>query len=153
MDNIKIALLQLTHNAEIEISKLKLPFEFSKIGLPTNPFRKFSGDISHYVYNYFKNEDYEVEVVNSLEAIIQYINMYGQKIKISILFYEPCWRLEYIYRIFYGDIKNWVSYYCNFEEVVEMEKAFENIVFVTKYIQHEVDDKFNTWLKENGKIM
>ena len=44
-------------------------------------------------------------------------------------------------------------YYCNFEEVVEMEKAFENIVFVTKYIQHEVDDKFNTWLKENGKIM
>lgn len=101
----------------------------------------------------FKNEDYEVEAVNSLEAIIQYINMYGQKIKISILFYEPCWRLEYIYRIFYGDIKNWVSYYCNFEEVVEMEKAFENIVFVTKYIQHEVDDKFNTWLKENGKIM
>ena len=49
MDNIKKALLQLTHNAEIEISKLKLPFEFSKIGLPTNPFRKFSGDISHYV--------------------------------------------------------------------------------------------------------
>ena len=27
MDNIKKALLQLTHNAEIEISKLKLPFE------------------------------------------------------------------------------------------------------------------------------
>ena len=41
MDNIKKALLQLTHNAEIEISKLKLPFEFSKIGLPTNPFRNF----------------------------------------------------------------------------------------------------------------
>lgn len=32
MDNIKKALLQLTHNAEIEISKLKLPFEFLKIG-------------------------------------------------------------------------------------------------------------------------
>jgi len=153
MDNIKEVLLQLTHNAEVEINKLKLPFEFSKIGLPINPFKKFSGDISQYVYNYFKSEDYEVEVVNSLEAIIQYVNIYGQKIKISILFYEPCWRLEYIYRIFYGDIKNWVSYYCNFEEIVEMEKAFENIVFVTKYIQHQVDDKFNTWLKENGKVL
>ena len=87
MDNIKEVLLQLTHNAEVEINKLKLPFEFSKIGLPINPFKKFSGDISQYVYNYFKSEDYEVEVVNSLEAIIQYVNIYGQKIKISILFY------------------------------------------------------------------
>lgn len=148
MDNAKTILRQLCDVATLALYNMDMPVAFSKTGLPIDPYRKSNIDLSTFVLQYFDTKAYSMEVKNKLEVFLHQVNSYGQKITISILFYEPCWRIEYEYHIAYQHISERVFYFCHFsEDKVDMDGAFRNMIVATDYIKRAVDDEFNALLK------
>ena len=139
--------------------KEKMPYQLQMHDNAPDPWnprgRKCRLKLSEYLPNYFKDSGYSIEVLNKLKVGMQKEPENGVKVRIEIQFYEPCWRLEYHYRIEYEQNISTIYYSCAFdpsEEVPDFQKGLENLVFATQFIEKRVIRKFLSMLTDNDAI-
>ena len=147
MGDQKKTLIELSREVYIELDKYDMPVKFSSLGVESNDVYGWDSgvDLRKYLPKYFNPSEYhsEWEYIDSKTAKMEYRNTYDQRIKLDIIMYDPCWRLEYFYTLYYKDDWGRVSYFCNFEkDDININGALRNMVIATKFIEEKLGKRF-----------
>ncbi|MCL2082382.1 MAG: hypothetical protein FWH04_03980 [Oscillospiraceae bacterium] len=140
----KKILEMLCQIAQKNLETLDMPNEFrygERIDIEHG--RKTKLNLLEHIPQYFKDNQYEVKVSKKLGITFEKVKDFDISTSIQITFYEPCWRFEYLYIIQNEkEIGSAVSFSFASEDNIDVQGAFENIVFATQYLENQVEKRF-----------